>query len=554
MSTDNAVIDYHLATKHHHHRYANSLGYLDWANQPNPFRRYEDAPVLPLPLVAEDDSPPFEQVYVPGSVSPLPAGRDVIARFLEHSLALSAWKEYQGERWALRCNPSSGNLHPTEGYIVAGPVAELSDTPAVYHYAPADHALEQRTVFLAETWQALSHGFPEGTFFAGLTSIHWREAWKYGERAYRYCQHDVGHALAAYAYAAAMTGWCVVHLEGLGDADVGRLLGVRMDDEPPPPLNHSPEPEHPDLIVAVVPAQPAHAVPRTLSANPVRAIAEGVWNGAPNRLSGGHVEWPVIDRAARAAGKDRMELAPAGCSGASSAGEPECGKTARGIVLQRRSAAAMDASAQISRDTFYRMLSRLMPDRTCVPWDSLAPPTAVHAMLFVHRVDGLAPGLYILVRDPAAKGGLRHAMRKSFDWARPEGCPDALPLYRLERGRCDRSAGHLSCGQAIAADGVFSVGFLARFEPLIAKHGPWFYRRLFWEAGMAGQVLYLEAEAAGLGGTGIGCYFDNPVHDVLGIRDLAFQSLYHFTVGRPVVDARLTTLPPYAEPRQEGRG
>ena len=30
-----------------------------------------------------------------------------------------------------------------------------------------------------------------------LTSIHWREAWKYGERAFRYCQHDLGHAIAA---------------------------------------------------------------------------------------------------------------------------------------------------------------------------------------------------------------------------------------------------------------------------------------------------------------------------------------------------------------------
>ena len=59
------------------------------------------------------------------------------------------------------------------------------------------------------------------------------------------------------------------------------------------------------------------------------------------------------------------------------------------------------------------------------------------------------------------------------------------------------------------------------------------------------QVLYLEAEAAGVRATGIGCFFDDPVHDVFGFRDLAFQSLYHFTVGGPVDDPRLTTLPPY---------
>jgi hypothetical protein len=58
-------------------------------------------------------------------------------------------------------------------------------------------------------------------------------------------------------------------------------------------------------------------------------------------------------------------------------------------------------------------------------------------------------------------------------------------------------------------------------------------------------VLYLEAEAAGVRSTGIGCFFDDPVHQAFGIEDLAFQSLYHFTVGGYVDDPRLTTLPPY---------
>jgi hypothetical protein len=47
------------------------------------------------------------------------------------------------------------------------------------------------------------------------------------------------------------------------------------------------------------------------------------------------------------------------------------------------------------------------------------------------------------------------------------------------------------------------------------------------------------------------------VHQVFGFKDLAFQSLYHFTVGGPVDDPRLTTLPPYgrrvkARPRGVG--
>jgi hypothetical protein len=62
---------------------------------------------------------------------------------------------------------------------------------------------------------------------------------------------------------------------------------------------------------------------------------------------------------------------------------------------------------------------------------------------------------------------------------------------------------------------------------------------------MVGQVLYLEAEAAGMRSTGIGAYFDDLVHDVFGLRGAEFQSLYHFTVGGHVDDPRLTTLPSY---------
>jgi hypothetical protein len=71
------------------------------------------------------------------------------------------------------------------------------------------------------------------------------------------------------------------------------------------------------------------------------------------------------------------------------------------------------------------------------------------------------------------------------------------------------------------------------------------YRRLFWECGLIGQCLYLEAEAAGVRGTGIGCFFDDPVHELVGLTGNRWQSLYHFTIGGPVVDDRLQTLPPY---------
>jgi hypothetical protein len=90
---------------------------------------------------------------------------------------------------------------------------------------------------------------------------------------------------------------------------------------------------------------------------------------------------------------------------------------------------------------------------------------------------------------------------------------------------------------------------LAAFGHTIRTGGPWWYRRLFWEAGVLGQVLYLEAEAAGVRGTGIGCYFDDACHRLLGLTGETWQDLYHFTVGGPVEDHRLRTLEPYAHLR-----
>jgi hypothetical protein len=87
---------------------------------------------------------------------------------------------------------------------------------------------------------------------------------------------------------------------------------------------------------------------------------------------------------------------------------------------------------------------------------------------------------------------------------------------------------------------------IARLEPSLRARGEWFYRRLYWECGLIGQVLYLESEAAGARSTGIGCFYDDAVHEVLGLAGPKWQSLYHFSMGVPVEDTRLTTEPGYA--------
>jgi nitroreductase len=87
---------------------------------------------------------------------------------------------------------------------------------------------------------------------------------------------------------------------------------------------------------------------------------------------------------------------------------------------------------------------------------------------------------------------------------------------------------------------------LAEFEAPIARRAST-YRDLLREAGLLGQVLYLDAEARGLRGTGIGCFFDDAVHALLGLENQRYQSLYHFTVGKALDDPRIELGPAYSE-------
>jgi Nitroreductase family len=221
------------------------------------------------------------------------------------------------------------------------------------------------------------------------------------------------------------------------------------------------------------------------------------------------------------------------------------------LIHRRRSLLACDGRTSIPAGRFYRMLARVVPRveldlaRRPMPWDAIPWEPAIHFGMFVHRVEGIEPGLYALARDPRKLEKLKRSMHAHFAWEAPPGCPEDLPLYLLERGDARVLATQVSCRQDIAGDGAFSFGMLAEYQASLVAHGPSFYRRLFREAGAIGQVLYLEAEAAGVRSTGIGCFFDDPVHQVFGLKDLAFQSLYHFTVGGPVDDPRLMTLPAY---------
>src|SRR3954467_8685423 len=142
--------------------------------------------------------------------------------------------------------------------------------------------------------------------------------------------------------------------------------------------------------------------------------------------------------------------------------------SARQIIHQRRSLLACDGVTSIPAARFYRMLARAMP----TPWDAIPWEPAIHFALFVHRVDGIEPGLYALARDAAKVANLKAAMHAHFAWEAPPGCPAELPLFLLERGDARLVATQVSCRQDIAGDGAFSLGMIAEYREKLVAHGP----------------------------------------------------------------------------------
>lgn len=529
------VFRYHDETKHLPGRYARSSGHMDWAAQPDPFRCYEGAAQIPLPLGMPDPDGDHLSLYRRTLGTPALADLSTVSLFLSLSLGLSAWKSYASNRWALRMNPSSGNLHPTEGHLLHPALG--SHAAGVSHYNSFSHALELRAEVPAGLWDRTVAKFGPG-FCVCLTGIFWRESWKYGERALRYTQHDAGHALAAVRIAANLFGWRATVLNEASDGEIAGIFG----------LNRGPRDdiaaEHVDMMVWVG-WDGDRSPPLRLDDGLIEGYAALKFVGVPNRLSPKAVRWDRIYETAQCLAKpvtaNAVERAtppllfpPLRDKEASALGAAE-------IIRQRRSAQRFDPAGTISRETLLSMLDKTLPRQDCAPFDADIGAPCVDLLLFVHRVLDLVPGLYCFSRTGGEKPNLQRHMHRDFAWT---PVSRTLPLYLLQQGDVRAVAAMVSCGQDIAGDSAFSLGMIARFKEEI-ETAPWRYKRLFWETGMIGQVLYLEAEAHGVRGTGIGCYFDDLVHDLFGIADTAYQSLYHFTVGVPLNDARLTTFPPY---------
>lgn len=535
---------YHTRSKHRFEAYAAGPKLLDWDAQPSPFRRHDGAPTRSLPL-SQDINPDSELAQALASdIGQLGQGRpalpitlETLGVLLQHAFGITAWKTLGPDRWAVRANPSSGNLHPTEAWLITRGIPGLAN--GVHHYCADDHSLELRAADLDST------DTPPALRIA-MSSVMWREAWKYGERGFRYCQLDIGHAVGALTHAAALLGWHVTE-RPVGHAQLAQRLGLDRDADYPAGKHAENEREEAELLLDVGP----HGAPYDDRDTSLLLNTQCQWHGKASRLDPAPMyRWPLIHDIARATRRHTpatLSLAPTRAHPAVAVSPlPGSGRRASDVLLGRRSAQRFASTHTMTQAQLSRLIACLLPSQAQES-NPLVQHHTLQAVLFIHRVDGLAPGIYVL-QEPGQPTAFAHCELQSA------GLADRPELFLLrEFGQVElyRLARSLHCHQDIAATACLAIGLLAPFE-IAFTDDPAAYRDLFRNAGLIGQALYLGAESLGLRGTGIGCYFDEPVHKALGLDHSPWQSAYHFTIGLAIDDTRIETSPAYPEARHTG--
>lgn len=532
-----SVLAYHARTCHHFQSYARGPEALDWEAQPAPFRHFAGAPIRVLPRFSENADPavqqalgrPFRALGAPPA-QPVALNAASLAVFLQLSLGVTAWKRFGPDRWAVRANPSSGNLHPLEAYLVVEGVPGLED--GVHHFQPEDHCLALRAAVPAPAPGA-------GRVMIGLSSVMWREAWKYGERAFRYCQLDTGHGMAALGVAARALGWRLDEVRVWGHGEVARLLGLDRPQDFPAGRRPEVEREEPEAVLLLT---PGGGSPDPVDIHWPRRAGAAEWRGQASVIDPCPIHrWPVVDEVAALTrrGGAWAAASPVRSAEGAWAGDGSLGQ----VILGRRSAQRFDPARILSNDEFLALLGATLATSQA-PWAGLVAADRVNLIVFLHRVDGWVPGIYFLERVKGSGAAFLKGLSPELR-PRPMAAGSSLALWQLgeaEPVALRRLARSLHCHQDIAATACLALGMVFPLDHTLAAD-PAAYRDVHREAGVVGQMLYLQAEALGLRGTGIGCFFDDPVMASLGMEGGAYRTLYHFTVGAALEDSRIETLP-----------
>jgi len=471
--------DYHDATKHSYWSIRTNAHYLDWSNQPFPFKIYPDLEPITLPDKLPESGMPVIRALAAAIVE---AEAEVIpdittvAHILYYSAGVTKKKIYPGGEIYFRAAACAGALYPIEIYVVSGDLPGLE--AGVYHFNPGDFALRRLRAgdFRGTLVQATSN--ERSISAAPVVLVHaaitWRSSWKYQARSYRYHFWDDGMVLANTFAAAAAQKLPANLVMGFLDDAVNQLIGVDGERE---------------MSLALVPLGPVAAPP------PAMELTELNFKTAP--LSGTEVDYPII-REMHAASKlnsgDEVTAwrgAPPALPAQTKTGQifklqpvrdEELPEGSLESVIVRRASTRRFAHKPISFEVVSTMLDRATRG---IGADFLDSPGAHLNDLYlnVHAVEGLPSGAYY------------------YHW-------EDRTLELLKEGDFRKKSSYLCLEQELGGDSSVTIFFLTDLNRILQRYGNRGYRAAQMEASIVGGKLYLTAYALRRGATGLTFYDD----------------------------------------------
>jgi SagB-type dehydrogenase family enzyme len=482
--TDNhdlkAAWSYHDATKHSYASIRNNRHFLDWANQPMPFKVYTAPEPLHLPRELRQTgvaalSAIAENINTQAEAVP---SLEALAQLLYLCAGITRHRKRPGGEIFFRAAACTGALYEVELYVVCADLADLQ--AGVYHFAPGEFVLRKlRTGDYRGILAEATGGNPailHAPVAIVCTCTYWRNAWKYQARTYRHFGWDNGTLLANLLGVATALGLPAKVVEGFVDAGVNRLLDVDSEREVAfslVALGHISQavvpssPELPALRLETLPLSPNEIVYPAMreihAASSLHSAAEAEnWRGHPTLA-----ELPSTG--------PLTELHPLN--------DAEMPRDPIEQVILRRGSSRKFAQTAIDTAQLANLLDRATRG---VPADFLDPQGTQLSDLYliVNAVEGLQPGAYIYHRKLRA-------------------------LECLKTGNFRTQAGYLGLEQQLPADAAVDIFLLADLRPILQRFGNRGYRAVQLEAGILSGKLYLAAYAQRLSATGLTFYDDD---------------------------------------------
>ena len=505
-----ATWTYHNETKHSYESIRANRHYLDWDNQPIPFKIYPALEPIPLPRqVSGSEMTALEAISTPTHAAKdfcLPSIQD-LSEILYLSAGITRRRNYPGGEILFRAAACTGALYHIDLYLVSGELSNLA--AGVYHFGPQDFALRRlRDGDYRDSLVKASgneSAIARAPVIIVCVSTYWRNAWKYQARAYRHCYWDSGTILANLLAAAAARQVPAKIVLGFIDESVRRLLSLDSEREGALAL----------VGLGKGPAQPANISPTVEFLN-LQTVP----------LSKSEVDYPLIRNMHEASSLESAEEVVNWRCGIPAVVPPELKKPpaiSPGVltplwndeipresleqVIERRGSTRQFARDAISLTQLSTLLDRGTRD---IAADFLKPGEGWlnDIYLIVHAVEELSSGAYVFHRETAS-------------------------LEQLKQGDFRREAGYLGLGQEIPADCSVNVFFLTDLNEVLTRFGNRGYRAAQLEAAIIAGKLYLGAYALRLGASGL-TFFDDDVTEFFSPHAVGKSVMFLLALGKSV--------------------